>query len=111
MIVTGWNNGSPNIETGAGYGVRIKRKDRDRYFKKEWTKVIIELEGEGEIEVRLSKSFWRCCPELRCKEIGKWLINNKLAPWKKGSPPKFELESKGNKKFKLSCIKASRNDQ
>ena len=31
MIVVGWNNGSPNNRTGAGYGVRIVREDRDMY--------------------------------------------------------------------------------
>ena len=32
MIVVGWNNGSPNNRTGAGYGVRIVREDRDMVF-------------------------------------------------------------------------------
>jgi len=26
MIVTGWNNGQPNNNTGAGYGLRISKK-------------------------------------------------------------------------------------
>lgn len=71
MIVVGWNNGSPNDRTGAGYGIRITRADRDRYFEKSWKSVIIELEGEGSIGVRLSDSFWENCIELRSSKIGK----------------------------------------
>jgi len=47
MRVSGWNNGSPNNTTGAGYGVRISSfSDRDKYFKRDWDKVLIELEVE-----------------------------------------------------------------
>ena len=35
MIVVGLNNGSPDDITGAGYGLRIQQKDRDKFFKKE----------------------------------------------------------------------------
>ena len=45
MIVVGWNNGSPNNRTGAGYGVRIVREDRDMYFQNTWSSVIIELDN------------------------------------------------------------------
>lgn len=38
MIVSGWNNGSPNNRTGAGYGIRISKDDRDE----EWDSVEIE---------------------------------------------------------------------
>lgn len=34
MIVTGWNNGSPNNESGAGYGILIKKEERNRHFKR-----------------------------------------------------------------------------
>jgi len=30
MIVTGWNNGSPNNSTGARYGIKIDPSDRDK---------------------------------------------------------------------------------
>jgi len=110
IIVSGWNNGRRS-KTGGGYGVRIKYDDRDKYFKKNWSSIIIELEGEGEVEVNLSDKFWNKCPELRNKEIGKWLINNKLAKWQKGKPPKIELEPIGNKKFRLSVTRAYRNNK
>jgi len=37
--VTGWNNGSPNNNTGEGYGVRLSPSDRDSYFQKNWVTV------------------------------------------------------------------------
>lgn len=93
MIVTAWNNGSVRT-SGAGYGIKINYTDRKRYFHREWETVIISFENETkEIEVKISKvSFWnKVCGELINKEIGKWLIINRLAPWKKGNPPKLPL--------------------
>ena len=102
MRVSGWNNGSPNNTTGAGYGVRISSfSDRDKYFKRDWDKVLIELEGNGEIEVNISQSFWSGCCELRSAKIGSWMIKNNLAPWPKGIPPHLELQPLGGRRFKL----------
>src|ERR1035437_1511431 len=42
MIWTGWTNGR-NSPTGAGLGFVIEAADRDRYFKREWRTVAIEL--------------------------------------------------------------------
>jgi len=103
MIVVGWNNGSPS-KTGAGYGIRIRREDRDKHFEKEWYYVIIELEGGSQVKIRLSDSFWKDCIELRSAKIGKWMLKQKLAPWPKNSPPKLKLEPIGNRKFRLSRI-------
>jgi len=103
MIVVGWNNGSPNNRTGAGYGIRMVREDRDMYFQKTWPSVIIELDTGDLLDVRLSDSFWRGCTELRNAKIGKWMLDNELAPWPKGDPPNLKLEPIGNRKFRLSC--------
>lgn len=104
MIGTGWNNGSPNNESGAGYGIRISRQDRDQYFRREWTSVTIELEDDEvvEIEIPLSESFWRNCTELRGAEIGRWMLRQGFAPWPEGNPPKFELISLGKGRFRLA---------
>jgi hypothetical protein len=56
MVVRGWNNGRPNNRTGAGYGVRVARSDRDRYFHREWQWVTVDL-GSARVTVRLSDSF------------------------------------------------------
>lgn len=71
MIVTGWNNGSPNNESGAGYRIRIASQDREKYFKKSWSLVTIELGNGDSVDIRLSDSFWRRCSELRNAKIGK----------------------------------------
>jgi len=50
MIVTAWTNGD------TGYGIKVKSNDRDRFFKRKWQSVIIELEGSGvEVEVNVAK--------------------------------------------------------
>jgi len=102
MRVTGWSNGSPDNRTGAGYGLRMNMVDRDTYFKESWKNVVIELDSGTEIQVKLSKSFWKSCTELRSAGIGKWMIENKLVPWIKGVPPILSLRSIGERRFKLS---------
>ena len=104
------NNGK-YYSTGAGYGLRVDLKDRDRYFKKEWEKVILELDGEGKpILVNVNKpSFWGAawglaCRELISKDIGIRLIKNKKAPWLKGCPPKMKMNQINNNRFKIKFI-------
>jgi len=102
MKVVCWNNGSPDNRTGAGYGVRIAHRDRDRYFQRRWPYVTIELEDDDTVDVNLSDSFWRSCSELRSAKIGEWMLEHGLAPWPKGNPPKLRLEPVGDRKFRLS---------
>lgn len=107
MFVTAWNNGQ-HLSSGAGYGLKITPVNRDRYFKKEWQSVILELEGHlNPIEVNIAKpSFWGdTCRELIKIEIGKWLMKNDLAPWKKGKAPKLLLEPLGRNRFRLRKIR------
>lgn len=101
MIATGWSSGSPNHATGSGYGIRISHSDRDRYFRHAWPYVTIEIEGFGAVEASISPSFWRKCSELRNRTIGQWMIEHRLAPWPKGSPPKFRLAAVGERHFRL----------
>jgi len=94
MKVTAWNNGQ-YLKSGAGYGLKIAIKDRDRWFHPNLQVIWLHLEGEqGEFRVNVGKkSFWTdTCHELIHKNIGKWLFKNHLAPWPKGAPPKLELE-------------------
>jgi hypothetical protein len=102
MIVTGWNDGSPNNTTGAGYGIRISRSDRDRHFEQHWRSVMIEFEGQATTQANLTPSFWRRCTELRGREIGRFLLDHGLAPWPKGRPPKLRLEPTEPRRFRLS---------
>ena len=71
---TAWNNGSHKMN-GAGYGIKIDPRDRDRYFRK--PNAFLRLEGQtGDISVNTDKpSFWNgTCRELISKDIGLWLI-------------------------------------
>jgi hypothetical protein len=102
MKVVGWDNGSPNNRTGEGYGIRIVPKDRDRYFQRTKSSVIIELGNGDLVKVKLSDSFWRDCAELRSAKIGKWMLNVGLAPWSINSPPNLRLEPGARWKFRLT---------
>ena len=104
MIITAWNNGEHN-PSGAGYGLKLTITDRDLYFKRAWTNVLLELQGEkASISVNTSKpSFWdRECRELINKDIGKWLIKNKKAPWPEGHPPKMLMQPIAKHTFRVT---------
>jgi len=103
MEVTAWNNGKHH-SSGAGYGLKLTPEDRDRFFKKGWRSVYIQLPGSSEeVEVNIEKpSFWnQSCRELISKEIGTWLITTGLAPWESGYPPKLILERKEENHFEV----------
>ena len=102
MIVTAWNNGSPNNKTGSGYGIRISRKDRNKYFDPEWDSVEVELDENKMVDVSISSSFWDDCIELRCSEIGLWMLNKNDAPWPKHNPPKYKLTPTQERCFVLN---------
>jgi len=102
--VVGWKIGTPNMKTGTGFGIRIPIKDRERLFKKKWKSITIQLESGINFEAKLSKAFWGKCPEIRSKWIGKWMIENGLAPWTQNNPPKLKLKSTGIRIFKLSLL-------
>ena len=104
MIVTAWKS-QPHNDTGTGYGLTIQRTDRDRYFKRVWGTVTIELQGESEpVKANIDKDgFWNGCPHLINKQIGLWMIKHRFAPWAKRYPPKFYLDSVGDGDFILTA--------
>lgn len=104
MIVKGWNRGSPNNRTGGGYGIAIVPEDRDKYFRKTWISVIVELDNQKVVGVTVSPSFWEGCPELRSKMIGRWMLDYGLPPWPKGRLPRFQLGPIGDRRFRLSPL-------
>ncbi|HEY2499763.1 MAG TPA: hypothetical protein VGK24_22100 [Candidatus Angelobacter sp.] len=101
MIVTGWNNGDWN-RSGAGYGLKVSLRDRDRHFKREWSIVTVNIKGSPSIRVKLSASFWRDCAELRSQAIGIWMKAQGHSHWISGKPPKFNLVYTGEQSFDLS---------
>lgn len=104
MKVTAWNSGK-HFESGAGYGLKVSIEDRDTFFDKNWTSVIVQLPNNNEpIEINIAKSsFWNStCRELISQDIGIWLRSEGLAPWRKGKPPKFELVHIAGNSFKVT---------
>ena len=102
MRVTAWNNGSHH-SSGAGYGLRISVADRDQFFDRSSASILLVLTDGNQITVNTDKaSFWNdTCRELISQSIGRWLIDEGLAPWPKGQPPEFELTKTGDR-FLLS---------
>ena len=100
MRTTAWSNGSPS-RSGAGYGLRISRADRDHAFKRDWAGIIVDLPGQGPATIRLSDSFWRNCSELRSSSLGRWMMTIGLAPWPRGEPPVIELVHVSDNRFTL----------
>jgi len=99
MKVTTWNNGSFN-QCGLGYGIRIPKDSRDKFFNKEWDSIILHIEDE-EVEIKLHDRFWTTCNELRSKEIGKYLIKYGLGKWGKGEPHELDLSIYTYREFRL----------
>jgi hypothetical protein len=100
MKVTAWSNGSP-ARTGAGYGLRISTADRDRFFKRSWSQVVVDLPDGTSAVINLSDSFWRGCSELRSAAVGRWLLHARLAPWPRGAPPSLTLTLLEDDRFAL----------
>lgn len=103
MIVNAWNNGA-HSRNGSGYGFRVHPADRDAYFKKEWTSLVIEVEGQGEpVEVELDPAgLWGETPApILCPAVGRWLRHNGLAPWGRGNAPVILLEPVEGNHFKV----------
>lgn len=89
MEVSAWNDDN-HFETGAGYGIRISKKDR-HYFNRNWTSVRIRIQERPDFTAQITESFWRNCHEIRDHNIGKWFISLKHRYWRKYHTPKFEL--------------------
>jgi len=104
MIVSGWSNGKANNRTGGGYGIKISRKDRNDHFRRTWPSVIVEIDNGQVLDIAPSPSFWRNCPELRRREIGRWILDQRAAPWERGKPPKFRLDPIADRRFRLSRL-------
>lgn len=99
MIFTAWTNGN------SGFGFKVSVEDRDNFFDRNWTEVIVELPKGNEykdVSCNISKtSFWNKCHDLVSKEIKSWLEENHYIPWERGNPPKFEVQQHDENHFKI----------
>jgi hypothetical protein len=95
MRVRGWTNGT------YGYGVSVGRANANAYFPREWRDVELEVAGKVS-RVRLTRTFWTTCPELRAGAIGRWLKHSGLTSWPVRRPPQLTLTPLGKNRFSLS---------
>ena len=90
IVLTGWKGGT--------FGFRVSKQDQELFC--ELSKVRLELPnpdgGPCQIEIKLSQSFWKKCPEFKNKKIGEWMSWRGDYPWPKGHPPKYKAEMAGN---------------
>jgi hypothetical protein len=87
IVVTAWNNGAEH-PSGAGYGLKISKADRDRYFRRTWREVRVRLPSGKLINVNTDKkSFWGpSCRESISVGIGECYSASISRPGLKGSP-------------------------
>jgi hypothetical protein len=114
MRASAWNNSSYSA-TGGGYGFLLRGDERDQDLQRGWGTIRILLEEPDRwAEANIDKdSFWnRDIAELISQDIGIWLLERGLAPWKSGTPPVFELEHMDGNRFRLRqfpAVAASQN--
>jgi hypothetical protein len=94
IIGTAWKGGAGSLLSGGGYGIKIKIGDRDEFFRREWGNVQLIIPGiDIPVSVNIDKdSFWNdTCHELISTHLGRWMLSEGLAPWRKGHPPRIVL--------------------
>lgn len=97
IAVKTWRNRNrnKNIESKAGYGIRIKKDD----FGKIENWKILQV-GEDKVE-RGQKKFTQKCPEIRDYKIGKFLFDNHMNSWEKGNPHTLNLYKVGREIYEI----------
>lgn len=100
MLVSGWKSGKFVPRQPVALGLRIGPRNVEHFFDKAWGVVLVEIGGET-IPVKLRKTFWTTCPELRSPAIGAWMRKKGLVPWLKGRPPEMRLIPIGGNRFRL----------
>ena len=106
FTVSAWRNGKLG-PSGTGYGLKVRSKDRDAFFVREWDSIYLHLDREPAdeiIEVNIDKnSMWHGnCRELIHKNIGAWLMDNNLAPWEwRDNPKNITVEWIKDRNFKV----------
>lgn len=98
-----WKNG--RHAAGTTYGFQLAAVDRDAYFRRSWRVVTLTLPGvRNPIDVLLSDSFWRDCPELRHVEIRNCFRGFGAIPWTAGRPPRFRFQAVGMAAFNVVSV-------
>ena len=104
MIVSAWKSQCAGSARSTTYGLRVGCENRDRYFKKSWTMVTIELASGSVLDLPLHFGFWRACPEVKGPGFREWFAAQGLLTWPNGQPPTYDLTPTGPARFKVSVI-------
>ncbi|EOW9174415.1 hypothetical protein [Vibrio cholerae] len=104
MEVKVWTNGKPNYSTGAGFGIRIARADRENNFSQSQPNIKLLID-DAVVDLQLTPSFWKKCHEIRHRKIGKWIVFHDLHKALKGHPNKLVLERTRPNEYKLCLYK------
>jgi hypothetical protein len=98
------------MSSGPGYGIRISKADRNRYFVPGWDRVELEFPSGQRVKVSLTRSFWKpekACAELRSAAVGRWMIEQGVAPWPKGLSATADVGAIGSDVFRRHVIRLS----
>ena len=78
--------------------LELSPSDRERFFDRSWKIVKLNLmtatkrrTAQAKVCKVCKSSFWSTYPEMICKDIGRWFLDNQFAPWCPGRPPQFLL--------------------
>ena len=103
ISATAWNNGQHHR---SGYGLSVSASDRDRYLRREWGLISLQIGNAEPFSVNIDKqSFWDgSCIHLIHAEIGSWLLASRVAPWPERQPPKFSLAPLSERAFQIRAL-------
>jgi hypothetical protein len=90
FAVAAWNNGD------RGYGLRVRRADREAFFRRPWRTVTVAIPHHGIVRANVTPSFWTTCPEIRSPAFGRLARS-----WPYGAPPSYGLVRTGRAAFRL----------
>jgi hypothetical protein len=100
IIVSAWKNSTQNNLTGAGFGIKISKKDI--HLVENWKS--IKLGDSNEIFYRDNSFLNFDCPEIRSSKIGSFFIQINRYHWQTENPHKYYLKDLGNENFQLIPI-------
>ena len=100
FTVTAWTNGD------YGWGFEVSPADRSEYFERDWRSVSLTLIGRTRttVECNVTRSFWKCCRELRRAAIGRWFKDNGFAPPWNRKRPRFHMTPTGDAEFEVKPL-------
>ena len=94
MQASAWSNGN------GSYGFRVGAPNRREFFHRQWTEILLEIDGDTH-PISITPGFRDRCPELRSPIIRDWLQEHRTLSWPSGKPPRVELVPLGDNHFRV----------